>query len=134
MSHAFAANAIDPEEMRRHAGAAARMLKGLANERRLMILCMLAEGEFSVNEINRQIDLSQSALSQHLAVLREDKLVTTRRAAQTIYYSLAEGPASEVIQLLHRLYCAPAMPADATPPARTHAPASASLSARHPEE
>lgn len=96
---------IDPEQMRRHAGEAARMLKGLANERRLMILCMLAEGECSVSEINERIDLSQSALSQHLAVLREEQLVRTRRESQTIYYRLAEGPACAIINLLHDLYC-----------------------------
>lgn len=97
--------AIDPEQMRRHAGEAARMLKGLANERRLMILCMLAEGECSVGEINERIDLSQSALSQHLAVLREENLVCTRRESQTIRYRLADGPAAAIIKLLHDLYC-----------------------------
>ncbi|MDO4683178.1 MAG: metalloregulator ArsR/SmtB family transcription factor [Lautropia sp.] len=97
---------IDPEQMRRHAGEAARLLKGLANERRLMILCMLAEGECSVGEINERIDLSQSALSQHLAVLREEHLVCTRRESQTIRYRLADGPAAAIIKLLHDLYCA----------------------------
>lgn len=97
--------AVDPEAMRAHAGDAGRMLKALANESRLMILCLLADGERSVGQINEGVDLSQSALSQHLAVLRNEGLVTTRRDAQTIYYSLAKGPARRVIRLLHDIYC-----------------------------
>ena len=93
------------ERMREHAGAAARLMRALANENRLMILCTLAEGELSVGELNDRISLSQSALSQHLALLREDGLVHTRRAAQSIYYSLAPGHAGRVIDLLHELYC-----------------------------
>ncbi|HUD42313.1 MAG TPA: metalloregulator ArsR/SmtB family transcription factor [Dokdonella sp.] len=91
--------------MRHHAGDAARLLKALANETRLLVLCMLAEGERSVGELNAQLDLSQSALSQHLAVLREDGLVSTRRRGPTILYALAEGPAREVIATLHAIYC-----------------------------
>lgn len=96
---------IDPAAMREHAGEAARLLKALANENRLMLLCLLVEGERSVSELNAHLDLSQSALSQHLAVLREDGLVRTRRVAQTIYYSLAEGPAQRVLHTLHEVYC-----------------------------
>ena len=70
-----------------------------------MILCALAEGEHSVGQLNDRIELSQSALSQHLAVLRRDGLVETRRESQTIYYSLSEGPAAKVIDLLHDMYC-----------------------------
>ncbi|MBE2210206.1 MAG: winged helix-turn-helix transcriptional regulator [Xanthomonadaceae bacterium] len=92
--------------MRRHAGEAARMLKALANEKRLLLLCQLVEGECSVGELNARVDLSQSALSQHLAVLREDGLVTTRREAQTIYYAVAEGPARDILKTLHDIYCA----------------------------
>ena len=97
---------IDPETMRAHAADAARLLKTLGNEKRLMLLCLLVEGESSVNGLNARLDLSQSALSQHLAVLRADGLVTTRRDAQTIYYSLAEGPAQRIIDTLHSIYCA----------------------------
>ena len=95
--------------MRSHAGEASRLLKALANQRRLLILCLLAEGERSVGELNELVDLSQSALSQHLAVLRNEGLVHTRREAQTIYYSLEPGPAFEVIQTLYRIYCAPVL-------------------------
>ena len=91
--------------MREHAGDAVQLLKALANEKRLMVLCMLADGERSVGELNAELDLSQSALSQHLAVLRADGLVETRRDAQTIYYTLAAGPAQRIIETLHGIYC-----------------------------
>lgn len=91
--------------MRAHAHDAARLLKALANEKRLMLLCLLVEGERSVSELNAHVALSQSALSQHLAVLREDGLVATRREAQTIYYMLAPGPAERIIGTLHSIYC-----------------------------
>ncbi len=98
---------IDPGQMRQHAGSAAQLLKALANEKRLMVLCLLAEGERAVGDLNALLDLSQSALSQHLAVLRDENLVQTRREAQSILYSLAPGPAFQVIQTLHNIYCAP---------------------------
>lgn len=98
--------AIDAETMRTHAADAARLLKALGNEQRLMVLCLLVEGERSVGELNARLELSQSALSQHLAVLRADDLVSTRRDAQTIYYSLANGPAQRIIATLHGIYCA----------------------------
>ena len=93
------------ELMRRHAPLAASLMKALGNESRLMILCTLAEGERSVGELNDLIPLSQSALSQQLARLRSQGLVDTRRESQTIYYSLAEGPADRVIHVLHEIYC-----------------------------
>jgi len=88
-----------------HADAATRQLKALANVNRLMILCILCEGELSVTELNEMVDISQSALSQHLAKLRDDKIVTTRRESQTIYYTIAEGVAKDIIQVLHDFYC-----------------------------
>jgi DNA-binding transcriptional ArsR family regulator len=94
-------------EMARHAGDAAQLLRALANEHRLLILCILAEGEASVGAINERVPLSQSALSQHLALLRQDDLVDTRREAQTIYYSLASGPVRSLIETLHGIYCKP---------------------------
>jgi len=96
---------FDVTAMRAHAGDAAQLLKALANENRLQVLCLLAEGERSVGEINALLDLSQSALSQHLAVLREEGLVVTRREAQTIVYALADGPAAAVMHTLHGIYC-----------------------------
>ncbi|MDT8319364.1 MAG: metalloregulator ArsR/SmtB family transcription factor [Xanthomonadales bacterium] len=97
--------AMDFETMQRNATAAVSLLKGLANERRLMIMCVLSEGEMSVGQLNHRIALSQSALSQHLAVLREQELVRTRRASQTIYYRLADTTALNIISLLHDVYC-----------------------------
>lgn len=95
-----------PELMRRHACEAARLMKAMGNENRLMVLCALAEGELSVGELLESVDLSQSALSQHLAVLRREELVSTRREAQSIYYSLASSEASKLIRFLNRTYCA----------------------------
>ena len=97
---------FDLAAMQEHAGEAARLLKALANERRLQILCLLAGGERTVGEINTMLDLSQSALSQHLAVLREEGLVRTRREAQMIHYSLTPGPAAQVMETLYGIYCA----------------------------
>lgn len=96
---------VDAAQLRNHAGEASRLLKALANPARLMVLCTLADGERSVGQLNRTIPLSQSALSQHLAVLRRDGLVATRREAQTIFYSLVDGPASRLIERLHDIYC-----------------------------
>jgi len=94
-----------PQAIYEHADAATRQLKALANVNRLMILCILCEGELSVTELNELVDISQSALSQHLAKLRDDKIVTTRRESQTIYYTIAEGVAKDIIQVLHDFYC-----------------------------
>lgn len=94
-----------PNAMRQHAESASSLLKAMANPHRLLILCLLGEGEHSVGTLNERIPLSQSALSQHLAVLRADGLVATRREAQTIYYSVQPGPALAVIRSLHAHYC-----------------------------
>lgn len=108
---------IDPEAMRRHAGDAAHLLKALGNEKRLQLLCLLVDGERSVGELNARLDLSQSALSQHLALLRNDGLVAARREGQAVFYSLAAGPAQRVLETLHGIYC------EADPEPRGHRPA-----------
>lgn len=95
----------DAHEMGRHAHDAAALLKALANPHRLQILCVLGEGELSVGALNERIPLSQSALSQHLAVLRSDGLVRTRRESQAIHYSVCPGPALDVIHVLHGHFC-----------------------------
>ena len=95
----------DWEAMRRSAADAVCLLKSLANENRLTLLCVLAEGEASVGQLNQCIDVSQSALSQHLALLREQGLVQTRRENQSVYYRLSNTPALQVITLLHDIYC-----------------------------
>lgn len=95
----------DLKAMMEHAESAADLLQALSNPHRLMILCVLADGELRVSDLNERLPLSQSALSQHLALLRKQALVTTRRQAQTIYYSVAPGPAMEVVTLLHNHFC-----------------------------
>jgi ArsR family transcriptional regulator len=91
---------------RRQAGEAATLLKAMANEARLLVLCHLAEsGELSVGELVDRIDLSQSALSQHLARLREEGLVATRKDAQTVFYSVCDPRAGQLLALLNDLFC-----------------------------
>ncbi len=84
--------------------AATTLLKAFSNEKRLMILCTLCDGEKSVGELESIVELSQSALSQHLARLRRDLLVGTRREAQTIYYSLRGDETVAVLDCLHKIY------------------------------
>jgi len=92
-------------DMRPHASRAAELLRALANEQRLMILCHLSQGPLSVGELNERVPLSQSALSQHLAVLREQGVVRTERESQTIWYSLPPGLVTRIIGLLHAEFC-----------------------------
>ena len=94
-------------EMARHAEDAAQFLKLMANPHRLMILCHLLESELSVSEINQHVPLSQSALSQHLAILRNSGMVATRREQQTIYYRLANPGVQAIMDQLYNQFCAP---------------------------
>jgi DNA-binding transcriptional ArsR family regulator len=96
---------MDLSDMKENAQEAASFLKSLANEKRLLILCSLADEEMSVGELNKRVDLSQSALSQHLAWLRDANLVTTRREAQTIYYRLEGERALRIIGTLKDIFC-----------------------------
>ena len=96
---------LDVKAMRRHAVSAVKLMKALSNSHRLLVFCVLSGGELSVGELNSRVRLSQSALSQHLAVLRRERLVATRRVAQTIYYQVAAGVAMDLVQLLHDHYC-----------------------------
>jgi DNA-binding transcriptional ArsR family regulator len=98
--------AVDPGAMLRHAGQATELLKTLANEQRLSICCLLLEGDRTVTELNESVDLSQSALSQHLTVLREAGVVDRDRDGQRMRYRLTPGPAIAVIEALHGAYCA----------------------------
>lgn len=91
--------------MARQAETAARFLKLMANPNRLMILCHLLDNEMSVSELNSHLPLSQSALSQHLALLRNSGLVNTRREQQTIYYSLASPEVHAVMGTLYEQFC-----------------------------
>ena len=89
------------------AGRAATLLRLLGNEKRLMLLCQLADGELSVSEMQARVGLSQSALSQHLALLREEGIVATRRDSQSLYYRIVDHAAMRVIETLAELFCPP---------------------------
>jgi DNA-binding transcriptional ArsR family regulator len=92
-------------EMQPHAVEAADLLRALANEQRLMVLCHLVQGPLSVGQLNERLPLSQSALSQHLAVLRESGIVQTEREAQTVRYSLPPGVVTRLLGVLHQEFC-----------------------------
>lgn len=101
-----AAAAADLAALQARAGEAARLLRLLANENRLLLLCHLAgAGETSVGALVQALDLSQPALSQHLARLREDGLVATRKASQAVFYRLADPRAAHLLAVLRDLYC-----------------------------
>lgn len=99
---------IDLAAFEASARQAARLLKALSNEKRLMILCRLGDRETSVGALQDQVGLSQSALSQHLALLREEGLVATRREGQSVFYRIADPRAVTIIATLAELYCPPA--------------------------
>lgn len=105
MNRAEAVAQINLGELQSRALRAAGLLKAMSNPVRLMVLCQLAEGEKSVGEIERGVDISQSALSQHLALLRQRGLVTSRRAGQQIYYSLDGPEAPALLAALYEVYC-----------------------------
>lgn len=99
---------LSPDPFEASAGAAARLLRALSNERRLTILCQLGEGERAVGELMPAAGLSRSALSQHLAVLREEGLVAGRRDGVSILYRIADPAALKVIAVLADIFCPPA--------------------------
>jgi DNA-binding transcriptional ArsR family regulator len=98
---------VKADQMRKAAGAAEEMLKALANRHRLLILCQLAEEERCVGDLAGFLGLRDSTVSQHLALLRKDDLVATRREGQTVWYRLASKPAARLIETLYGVYCAP---------------------------
>ncbi|MBD0273935.1 MAG: helix-turn-helix transcriptional regulator [Acetobacteraceae bacterium] len=98
----------DLAALQEKAAEAARLLRLLSNERRLLVLChLVAEGEMGVGALAEAVGLSQPALSQHLALLREEGLVATRKEAQAVFYRLADPRAARVLSLLRDLYCPP---------------------------
>ena len=99
---------VDTQQLQQAACQASQLLKAIANEFRLLILCNLMAGEKQVAELNELIDLSQSALSQHLGRLRQEGLVQTRRESQAIFYSLSSPEVKQIIAVLYDLYCSPA--------------------------
>jgi DNA-binding transcriptional ArsR family regulator len=100
------ATASSIQQLAVQSAQAAALLRALANEQRLLILCHLsAAGELSVSALGERMRLSQSALSQHLARLREDGIVTFRREAQMLFYHIADVKAARILAVLHQLYC-----------------------------
>jgi ArsR family transcriptional regulator len=101
-----AANRIDAKALENRAAEVADLLRALANDRRLLILCRLVEdGEATVGALAKGVGLSQSALSQHLARMRDEGIVAFRREAQTIWYRIADPRVGTLLSTLHRLYC-----------------------------
>ncbi len=93
------------ERLEQNAAKAGSLMKALSNKHRLMILCLLQQGELSVSALNELITIPQSTLSQHLAWLRREKYVKTRREAQTIFYQLDDSNVTKVIDVLHGIFC-----------------------------
>src|SRR5690606_5613300 len=96
---------VDPARMAAAADQAGALLRSLGNRHRLLILCQLVEGERSVGELVAFIGQRQSTVSQHLALLRHEGLVRTRREGQTIWYAIASDPARRVLETLYAIYC-----------------------------
>jgi DNA-binding transcriptional ArsR family regulator len=109
MQFMFDLSRFDLSLFEESAGRAASLLRLLANEKRLMVLCQLADGELRVGDLQARVGLSQSALSQHLALLREEGVVATRREGTAIHYRIADQAALRVIQTLAELFCPPEM-------------------------
>ena len=105
MTDTVSSGPMTPAQMAENAALAAQLLKAMANPHRLMLLCLLNQGELSVGQLNQTLALPQSSLSQHLAKLRNAGLVSTRRDAQTIYYALASAEVKAIIATLYSLYC-----------------------------
>lgn len=98
---------IDPEKLEKNAENAAKLLKSMSHPSRLMVLCHLMNGECPVSVLNQAVPLSQSALSQHLAGLRQAGLVDTRRESQVIHYRLKSHAVSGILEALYQIYCNP---------------------------
>lgn len=100
-------NDVSPEAMKQSAMEAASFLKALSHEYRLLLLCLLSEQEMSVSELERALDLRQANVSQQLARLRSDELVTTRREGKAVYYSIADERVRRTVGLMYELFCKP---------------------------
>ena len=98
---------IDAAAMREASEEASEFLKALSNQHRLLILCQLIEGEKSVGELAGFLGIRDSTVSQHLALLRRERIIAGRRDGQTIWYRIESGPARAVMEVLYRTYCSP---------------------------
>ena len=96
---------MDLMQMKDNASKASSLLKAISHESRLLILCLLVKNEMSVGELAKYSDLSQSAFSQHLSVLRKEGLVQTRKESQTVYYSIKDLAIKKILEVLYSIYC-----------------------------
>ena len=99
---------IDIEQLRKSAGEACGLLKVLANQDRLLLLCQMTQGDYCVSELEEMTGVRQPTLSQQLTVLRDENMVITRREGKQIFYSIASKEAMAVLRVLYELFCAPA--------------------------
>lgn len=117
-----AKQALDPKQMQAAAEQASELLKSLANRHRLLILCQLTQGERSVGDLADFLSLRDSTVSQHLALLRKDGLVSARRDGQTIWYSVSSDPAQQILETLFNIFCKPATLCSSAAPKRRQQP------------
>ena len=101
---------VEPQAMLAAAEQASELLKSLANRHRLLIVCQLIDGERSVGELTAFVGIRDTTMSQHLALLRKDGIVKTRREGQTIFYSISSSPARQVLEALYQNFCAKEQP------------------------
>ncbi len=109
--HTYEKMKLQAEKMSNAADAAVALLQSLGHKSRLMILCQLLEGEKSVGQLAEFLQARELTVSQHLALLRKDRIVTTRRQGQTVFYAIASDPARRLLEMLYEIYC----PRDAIP-------------------
>lgn len=98
---------LDPDAMRLAADRASELLKAVSNRHRLLILCRLVEGEKSVGQLADFLGIRDSTVSQHLALLRRERIIAGRRDGQTIWYRIESEPARQIVGVLYAAYCAP---------------------------
>lgn len=101
----FVSMKIDPEAMKAGAEIASELLKSLSNRYRLLILCRLADGEHSVGQLAEFLEIRDSTVSQHLALLRRDRIIAARRDGQTVWYRIESDPAREIVNTLYNSFC-----------------------------
>jgi DNA-binding transcriptional ArsR family regulator len=118
---------IDARAMEAAADRASELLKALASRHRLLIICQLVDGEQSVGALAKRLGIRDSTVSQHLALLRKDGLVATRRDGQTIWYSISSAETRELLTTLYRIFCAPSAPCRPEPNRRIARPRKRSI-------
>lgn len=125
---------INAESMQAAADDASELLKALANRHRLLILCQLIDGERSVGQLAEFLGIRDSTVSQHLALLRRDRLIAGRRDGQTIWYRIESSPARDVLTALYTCFCEPNVRKDTAPPEQDPAAAKGAARRRKPTQ